>query len=285
MRFLKLFKYLFKGRKSGYSLKGFWGETKHFNKDGVQIGYSVKGFWGGRKRYDMDGNLISYTLKSFWGGYDTYDAEGNLIRRSRRNVLGGYNTYDKNANKKYESYRNFWEGMTHIDVEEESDYNEKAVEVKEHKSTKPKKVAKADEVKSHDEKILNQFVDHISNGKSPKDYVKILVFEYQDLKEFPALVYKENDEIIVEPQIVDAVAFKIPYEQIRNAKLVTIEGLGMDAADNEFIACVTSKIGSEFEDLLPEYYVESDGISRTQYEFECGLVITERSMQVITSIK
>ena len=29
-------------KKSGYSLRGFFGEIKHFNKHGVQIGYSLK---------------------------------------------------------------------------------------------------------------------------------------------------------------------------------------------------------------------------------------------------
>ena len=117
MFLLRYLERLFKRHKSGYSRRGFWGQTKHFNKDGVQTGYSLKGFWGGRKHYDMDGNLKSYTLKNFWGGYNTYDADGNLIRRSRKNFFGGYNSYDRQGNKTQESYRNFWEGMNHCDVD------------------------------------------------------------------------------------------------------------------------------------------------------------------------
>lgn len=108
----------FSPNRRGYSLRGFWGEIKHFNKYGVQIGYSVKSFWGGRKRYDMNGNLISYTVRNFWGGYNTYDANGNLIRRSYRNFWGGYNTYNRAGNKIMESYQSFWGGMNHFDVED-----------------------------------------------------------------------------------------------------------------------------------------------------------------------
>ena len=47
------FDWLFKERKTGYSIRGFWGQLKHYNKDGVQIGYTVRGFWGQRKRYEV----------------------------------------------------------------------------------------------------------------------------------------------------------------------------------------------------------------------------------------
>ena len=104
-------------KRRGYSLRGFWGEIRHFDKNGVQIGYSVKSFWGGRKRYDMNGNLISYTLRNFGGGYNTYDANGNLIRKSYRNFWGGYNTYNRAGKKIMESYQSFWRGMNHFDVE------------------------------------------------------------------------------------------------------------------------------------------------------------------------
>lgn len=104
--------------RRGYSLRGFWGQIKHFNKDGVQIGYSVKSFWGGRKRYDMNGRLISYTVRNFWGGYNTYDANGVLIRKSYRNFWGGYNTYNRAGKKIMESYQSFWGGMNHLDVED-----------------------------------------------------------------------------------------------------------------------------------------------------------------------
>lgn len=115
IRFLKA---LLKGRpKSGYSIRGFFGEIRHFNKHGVQIGYTIRGFWGQRKRFDMDGNLISVSWRNFWGGCNTYDADGNLIRRSYRNIRGGYNTYDRFGKKIWESYRNFWNGMNHYDVE------------------------------------------------------------------------------------------------------------------------------------------------------------------------
>lgn len=111
-----------RGRKSGYSVKSFWGVIKHYNKDGVQIGYSRKTFWGRTNRYDMDGKLVSYSVRNFWGGYNTYDADGNLIRRSYKNIFGGYTTYDRYGKKIRESYKNFWEGLTHFDIESPDKY-------------------------------------------------------------------------------------------------------------------------------------------------------------------
>lgn len=73
---ISVVKKLFSGRKTGYSIKGFWGQIKHYNKDGVQIGYTVKWFWGVRRRYDMNGNLVSYSVKNFWGGRNTYEQKG-----------------------------------------------------------------------------------------------------------------------------------------------------------------------------------------------------------------
>ena len=57
--------------------------------------------------------------------------------------------------------------------------------------------------------------------------------------------------------------------------------LEMNVVDNEFVSCAVSEIGQEFEDLLPEYEIGSNGISRKQYEFDCGLIITEMSMKGI----
>lgn len=124
--------------RRGYSLRGFWGEIKHFNKYGVQIGYSVKSFWGGRKRYDMNGNLISYTVRNFWGGYDTYDANGNLIRKSYRNFWGGYNTYNRAGKKIMESYQSFWGGMNHFDVEDSDSTETYLFEKRSHTSSQRK---------------------------------------------------------------------------------------------------------------------------------------------------
>ena len=86
------FDWLFKERKTGYSIRGFWGQLKHYNKDGVQIGYTVRGFWGQRKRYDMNGNLLHYTVRNFWGGYNTYDPQGNLVESS---TMENGNPYDR----------------------------------------------------------------------------------------------------------------------------------------------------------------------------------------------
>lgn len=55
----------------------------------------------------------------------------------------------------------------------------------------------------------------------------------------------------------------------------------MNVLDNEFITFGISNLAKEFEELFPEYELDSDGMCRTQCELECGLIITEKSMNEI----
>lgn len=354
LSFLRAFiKGWFFPNKRGYSLRGFWGQIKHFNKDGVQIGYSVKSFWGGRKRYDMNGKLISYTVRNFWGGYNTYDADGNLIRKSYRNFWGGYNTYNRAGKKIMESYQSFWGGMNHFDVEDSSSAetyrfekyhtstqkqrtysastttknvvsnnstirrtSENAVKrnpVPEKKVTESpknvddtsrnsnrtyessrrqiqptecvtnevkKKVDFNDLFQQHVDKSIpfyEKVADFYEEQKSGIDGVKILVFSYDDLKEFPACAYQVGDEIKVCPLIKNAPAFEFKVSEILEANKKVAEELDMKVIDNEFVSLFAAKIVSEFDDLFPEYEYKTEGIARVQYELKCGLVITENS--------
>ena len=366
---MSLFRFLlnlFKGHKSGYSVKGFWGQIKHYNKDGVQIGYTVKGFWGQRKRYDMNGNLISYSVKNFWGGYNTYDANGNLISRSRKNFFGGYITYDRNGKKKRVSYRNFWDVMIHFDIEDPDPY-ERIVTVKRTPSVKTTTASlaktsliqesedglyssnikdsspvlapvptetvqkeKSTEIKTtvnnsytgtvrtvEDVKnmvsvisgehagvdVINyskdvssgtqnskristyyQNVEEFLENKSIVQYAKLLVFKYKEMEEFPAIAYLHGNMVRVEPLMAGAEVFEFSVSEIEKAKEVHVTGLDMDIMDNEFFTCSMSDLGKEFEELLPEYPFGNNGIYRKQYVFECGMIITEKSMKELRKI-
>jgi len=376
VRFLKA---LFKGRpKSGYSIKGFWGQIKHFNKHGVQIGYTVKGFWGQRKRYDMNGNLKSVSWKNFWGGYNTYDADGNLIRRSYRNFWGGYNTYNRAGKKIQESYRNFWDGMNHYDVEnwdsgetfivekratsrvsvskepirgsgnitssnnfgknasatksstskqgasstvqtvrpvtEEKVAASKSVESEplkretyvktsassQHTRTSKEDVHSVSDVRSStdnrgffeliEKRKLNKDTSYYSSinecvkAREIAQYVRLLVFKYRQFVEFPAIAYIDGDMVKVEPLQVGAIAFEVSISEIAKAREEKISDLDISVMDDEFLACITSEVGKEFEDLLPEYLFEGGSICRTQYELDCGMVVTEKSMEELRKL-
>lgn len=369
MNLVQYIRYLFKGRKTGYSLKGFWGETKYYNKDNVQIGYSVKGFWGGRKRYDMNGNLVSYTLKSFWGGYNTYDANGNLIRRSRKNFWGGYNTYDRNGKKTHESYRSFWGGMNHFDVENPDPYETAAkgkktvttksstgttqtvssrkpatnrslenntkpavarpyvastpsrpvTTVKEEKpavsktvertiptvevvkQVEPVKKVRDDEHEgvdvvsyakdaslkgrvASDEAGYYQSVEEYVKENEIERYVKLLVFRYRSMKEFPAVAYIRGNMMRVEPLTVGAEAFEVPLSEVKTVREEHVTDVEMSALDDEFLSCCKSSLGKQFEDLLPDYMFGGNGVYRSQYVFGCGMVITKKSMEELRKL-
>lgn len=371
MFWARLLKFLLIGSpRSGYSIRGFWGEIKHFNKYGIQIGYTVKGFWGQRKRYDMEGNLKSVSWRNFWGGYDTYDAEGNLIRRSYKNFWRGYSTYNRNGKKIVESYRNFWEGFTHFDVEN-PDPQETSIETKkfsikkrtasfsetkkvstkkrtasssetkkvsvkrravsayanssEHKklnddSTKKQTVLKTSESKQNLDVVnlqnahqrfekeasvdksesFSSFFEKKQNfkkkenyyaninesiqGKNITQYVKLLVFQYQQFTEFPAIAYRDGDKIKVEALQMGIKPFEFSVLEIGKAQEENVVNIDMSAFDDEFSACMISDLGKKFEDLVPEYSFENNGISRIQYKLDCGMIMTEKSMKELRSL-
>lgn len=279
----------FKKHKSGYSLRGFFGQTRHFNSNHEQTGYTVRGFFGGRKRYDMNGNLVSYTLRNFWCGYNTYDPDGNLKKRSRKNFFEGYTTYDPNWNKTHETYHNFMEGTTHYEVKKNNNQsiesnNESYWEAKSYTKEKvsdvntPNPVA---QIKQHIDRTVEYYasIDEVANTVPVQKYARLLVFFYEDKKDFPAIAYMDNKNVKVMPLIIGQASFDIPYAQIATAQKQTINNLSMEDSDNEFLTFGISKLASEFEDLLPEYSFENSDICRTQYVFNCGLIITEKSME------
>ena len=126
--------------------------------------------------------------------------------------------------------------------------------------------------------IYYQSVDAFLKNKPISQYAKLLVFQYKKLEEFPAIAYLCGNMVRVEPLLAGAEAFEFSVSEIEKAKAVHVTGLDMDVMDNEFLACSMSDLGKEFEKLLPEYPFGNDGMYRTQYVFECGMVITEKSM-------
>lgn len=303
-----------KSPKAGYSIRGFWGEIKHYNKNNVQTGYTIKGFWGERRRYDMNGNLKSVSVKNFWGGYNTYDAEGNLIRRSHKNFGGGYSTFDKSGKKVQESYHDFWGGFAHYDMEKPAPVQTKHVEKKpvqplrdvqkpiaaarryEKPDVKEKQTLPVPdtgklyaESKMRTDSIRKQkgdahyYAGISESGKDGEDkqYIRLLVFRYQQFTEFPAIAYLEGNKIIVEPLQLGVGTFDFPVSEIGKAKEEKVADMDMEVMDDEFLACMEAGVGKEFEDLLPEYSFDATGISRSQYVLECGMVLTEKSMDAL----
>ena len=340
---------IFRGRKSGYSVKSFWGIIKHYNKDGVQIGYSRKTFWGRMNRYDMDGKLVSYSVRNFWGGRNTYDADGNLIRRSYKNIFGGYTTYDRYGKKIRESYKNFWDGLTHFDIESPDPYesvifekrkmtqkmvlsDSKEVRPEVSDLNKPKKKQQLQELSvSKEEKVISptytdkdyrfntgyvqekkktistnsdkefqkkeirfsqqkiernityypSVAECVKKHQGIKQYAKILVFEYKGQKEFPALAHICENVVIVTPLIQNVKTMEFPVAELKNVRITEVTGIDMNMVDNEFINVGVSSLAEEFEELLPEYQFGKEGMFRTQCELECGLIMTEKSIEEI----
>ena len=358
-KLLKGIIWAFRPHKHGYSIKGFWGQTKHFNKDGIQTGYTICGFLGQKKRYDMDHNLISVSWRNFWGGYNTFDANSNLIKRSRRNFFGGLTTYDNNGKevmRTYEAMRDDFDRMdvddcdimVHIESEKShsnapyhisgtdntkfnaygktknssgsglSRVNVDARDISKNKVKNPdKKTADAVEVKSEkyksngsgtkkyqsenvvSESTMNetakvlpkldelnvQKIDKTVVYESIDEYirleeensVKILVFSYGNMKEFPAYTKLDGERVVVCPLLKGAKEFSFNKKEIAAAEKKVIKGLDMSVVDNEFVTLGASSLLNQFEELFPVYEFGADGMERAQYELKCGLIMTENS--------
>ena len=234
------------GKKTGYTRKVFWGQTIYYNKDGERKGWSRKNFWGGRNRYNNDNELTSYTLRNFWGGYDTYDPQGNRIKRSRKNFLGGYNTYDLDDNLETQTLKNHLGGVNIYDAKEDENTISAKPRSKAGAGTGTFRIpssassqmtftskqfsdpAVKNSVKNKAETVrdVNDFIpkqifdnkvnlfDSIEEGiayhQVPLSFIKIVAYQYKDMKEFPALCYVEDDYICVAPMMRDSKEFRFP---------------------------------------------------------------------------
>ncbi|MDO4731826.1 MAG: hypothetical protein Q4B14_06900 [Clostridia bacterium] len=101
--------------KKGYSRKGFFGQTIHYDAKGNKIGESTRGFWGQTNHYDTKGDKVGESARGFWGQTNHYDVNGNKKGESVRNFCGGTNHYDVDGNKKGYSVPNFLGGTNHYD--------------------------------------------------------------------------------------------------------------------------------------------------------------------------
>jgi len=307
------------GKKTGYTRKGFWGQTIYYNKDGERKGWSRKNFWGGRNRYNNDNELTSYTLRNFGGGYDTYDPQGNRIKRSRKNFWGGYNTYDLDDNLETQTLKNHLGGVNIYDAKE----NENTMSAKPKSkagtgadtfrvpsstasqmtftakqfndpSVKNSVKSQAETVRNVNDFIPKQVIDNkislfdsieegIAYHQIPLKFVKIVAYQYEDMKEFPALCYVEDDYICAAPMMRDSIVFRFFKTDVAAAKMLTA-AISYEQIENEFLALCTSRLNSDFESLLPEY--EFDGLDGKvlMYELPCGLKITGNSYQELKKL-
>lgn len=96
--------------KDGYSIKGFFGETIHYDSNGNKIGESRPNFWGGVDHFDANGNKTGHSEKSFFGGMNHYDNNDNKTGHSQQGFWGQTNHYDNHGNKTGESTRDFLGG-------------------------------------------------------------------------------------------------------------------------------------------------------------------------------
>lgn len=96
--------------KEGYSRKGFFGETIHYDANGRKIGESRPNLSGGFDHFDANGNKTGYSQRGLSGGMNHYDTQGNQTGYSQRGLFGETNHYDKYGHQTGESRRSFWGG-------------------------------------------------------------------------------------------------------------------------------------------------------------------------------
>lgn len=112
--------------KKGFSRRGFFGETIHYDEKGNEVGKSYKNVLGGYDHYDASGNKTGSSYKNMAGGTTHYDAEGEIKGSSYRGFGGQTNHYDSHGNKVGESTRSFIGGLNHYTSESVNVLNSKA---------------------------------------------------------------------------------------------------------------------------------------------------------------
>lgn len=298
-----------------YSVKNFWGGYNTYDVDGNLISRSYKNIFGGYTTYDKNGVKKRVSYKGFWNVIKHFDLEETCVYERgnvRRTIYSPSQTvtvdYVKNdiaskVNTEKVSQEIKTTSAVQTKQEKPQEYHSEGnkehlnssgtiakekipVIPEEHKGVAIESYSKSVSDGQHIHKIEKYYQsveEHVKTKKITR-YVKLLVFKYKKLEEFPAIAHLCGNMVRVEPLLIGAEAFEFSVSEIEKAKEVHVTGLDMDVMDNEFFTCSMSDLGKEFEDLLPEYPFGNDGIYRIQYVFECGMIITEKSMEELLKI-
>ena len=62
--------------RKGYSRKGFFGQTVHYDASGKMVGKSRPGLFGRTEHFDADGKRTGYSRENLFGGHNHYDTNG-----------------------------------------------------------------------------------------------------------------------------------------------------------------------------------------------------------------
>lgn len=276
-------------------------------------------FWGGYDTYDAEGNLIRRSYKNFWRGYSTYNRNGKKIVESYRNFWEGFTHFDvenpdpqetsietKKFSIEKRAVSSSANSSEHKKLNDDSSKKQTVLKISENKQNfnvvnsqndhqrfeQETSVVKSESVSSFFEKKQNfkkkescyANINEYLKGKNITQYVKLLVFQYQQFTEFPVIVYRDGDKIKVEALQMGIDSFEFSVLEIEKVQEESVANIDMSAFDGEFSSCMMSDLGKEFEDLVPEYSFENNGISRIQYKLNCGMIIMEKSMKELRSL-
>ena len=308
-------RYDMNGKLISYSLRNFWGGYDTYDANGNLIRKSYRNFWGGYTTYNRAGKKSMESYQSFWCGMNHFDVEDSNSEETFVYVKHDKTrkTWDVSArsvseksvrntpNPNYNLYGVKNEQVRTIRAQAENRQGNKSdVTIKSNSaSNRDNRYVSASGIRwttNHSESKHNAkadlsklFQQHIDKSipfyeslselgeEQNENGVKILAFAYDNLKEFPAYVHEAGDKLKVSPLIRNVQSFTIDKSEISGASKKLVGGLKMDTVDSEFLSFSASKIVNEFDDLFPEYEYKVDGMARVQYEFKCGLIITENS--------
>lgn len=89
--------------KKGYSRKGIFGETIHYDSKGRKVGESRPNAFGGAVHYNAKGKKIGETRKSFWGGVEHRDKRGRKVTGGSAGFFGNYESHSSKRGS-YDEY-------------------------------------------------------------------------------------------------------------------------------------------------------------------------------------
>lgn len=259
------------------------------SKNGKKIGESYKNIWGGYTHYDVDEPISgsSYTYKSEPARFGSVSASAAPIQtkpepKKQAAVQQSKSTYTVPSKERVAST---YSARSYSEPKPQEEEGLVIVaNLEESRKTYEKYVAFNGQDIDRTVEYYGSVADCLETNESLGQYAKVLAFEYQGLKEFPAIAYVVKDVIRVVPLIRHASAFEFPVSELAEAKTVEVADLDMSAVDNEFITFGISGLVKEYEDLFPDYQLGSDGMCRVQCEFPCGMIVTEKSLEELRKL-
>lgn len=133
------------------------------------------------------------------------------------------------------------------------------------------------------EKYYNSIEDVLEQKMVPAEYQKIMIEQIRqtDVKECPGLIWKDSEMLYVFPMLRNGEVHSWPLTSV---PIILYEKRSNPNVDKEYQEVLLENIGKEFNDVLPEYSIEKEGVYTGKFVLPIGLEVTNTSGKALFNI-